>query len=132
VILSLDTNILVDLLRTKDPDLKERFLSRSPGEYAVSEIARAELLHGAGMSRNPKENVNRVEALLAPLALIPFEGRAASAYGEIKAELQRKGLLIGANDLLIAASALSLGHCLVTRNTREFKRVPGLIIEEWL
>lgn len=131
MIRSLDTNILVDLLRGKEPSLQTRYLSQRPADYAVSEIVRAELLHGAEMSREPLANRERVEALLAPLSLIPFAGHAAEVYGNIKADLQRNGILIGANDLLIAASAIACGHTLVTRNTKEFQRVHGLLTEEW-
>lgn len=131
MILALDTNILVELLRRKDMALRETFLSRPPSEYAVSEIVRAELLHGAEMSRETRKNRERVDALLAPLSLIPFEGDAAVVYAELKAGLQRRGQMIGANDLLIAATALARRHRLVTRNTGEFSRVPGLNTEEW-
>lgn len=131
MIYALDTNILIDMLREKDPALFKRYLSHSPAEYAVSELVRAELYHGAEMSRNPKQNRSKVDALLEPLTLIPFGGDAVEFYGRIKADLQRRGICIGPNDLLIAASALAHQHCLVTRNSREFLRVPGLRLEEW-
>lgn len=131
MIRSLDTNILVDILRGRDEVLCKFFLSRHPMEYAVSEIVRAELLHGAEMSREPVKNRKCVEDLLAPIRLISFSGDASVHYGRIKADLQRRGILIGANDLLIAASAIAHQHVLVTRNTSEFSRVPGLKTEEW-
>lgn len=132
MIRSLDTNVLVDLLRNKNPLIKRRFLSSPPSAYAVSEIVRAELLHGAAMSQHPERNREIVNRLLDPLPLIPFKGKDSEVYGEIKADLQKQGLLIGPNDLLIAASAFANGHLLVTRNTTEFKRVPGLLVEEWI
>jgi len=131
MIRSLDTNILVDILRGKDQKLCACFLSRPPMEYAVSEIVRAELLHGAEMSREPVKNRKIIGDLLAPLSLISFSGDAAVLYGRIKADLQRRGVVIGANDLLIAASAMAHQHILVTRNTGEFARIPGLQTEEW-
>jgi len=129
--LSLDTNILVAILRGKEPELHQRFLSNPPMNYAVSEIVRAELMHGVEMSHQPVANREKVEALLEPLERVPFAGRASDVYGEIKAILQRKGMGIGSNDLLIAASAVSEGHRVITRNTKEFSRVPGLEWEEW-
>jgi tRNA(fMet)-specific endonuclease VapC len=128
---SLDTNILVDLLRKKDPTLRETFVSHPPSEYVVSEIVHAELLHGVQMSQKPEENLHKVKTLLAPLQCIPFSGTAADLYADIKSTLQRNGLLIGANDLLIAATARSRNDILITRNCREFSRVPGLRIQEW-
>ncbi len=131
MIYSLDTNILVALLRSRDEILSRKFLSKRPCDYCVSEIVRAELLFGAEKSDRPDENRHAVDQLLAPLRLIPFEGNTALHYAEIRTHLENAGSAIGSNDLLIAATARSHGHTLVTRNTSEFLRVPALAVEKW-
>jgi tRNA(fMet)-specific endonuclease VapC len=128
---ALDTNIIVELLRSRDPELQERFLSRPPGEYSVPEMVRAELLHGALMSRRAAENLAAVERFLEPLKLLPFRGDAAIHYAEIRSHLERDGSPIGPNDLVIAATARSSGHAVVTRNCGEYQRVPELAVEMW-
>jgi len=131
MIYSLDTNILIELLRSRDEPLRGKFLSKKPRDYCVSEIVRAELLLGAEKSDHPDRNRKAVELLLAPLRLIPFEGDDAMHYAKIRTHLENTGTSIGSNDLLIAATARSHGHTLVTRNTAEFLRVPALAVEKW-
>jgi tRNA(fMet)-specific endonuclease VapC len=128
---ALDTNIVVELLRERDSVLSERFLAKGPKDYSVPEMVRAELLFGALVSAKPAENRRVVEKFLAPLRLIPFQGAAGVHYAEILAHLERSGNSIGPNDLVIAATARSSGHTLITRNTSEFLRVPGLAVEVW-
>lgn len=128
---ALDTHIIVDLLRGKDPALARAYLAREPGSYAVPEMVRAELLFGAALSARREDNTRLVEQFLAPLALIPFEGEACTHYADIRAHLQREGRSIGPNDLIIAATARAHGHTLVTRNLAEFSHVPGLAVVAW-
>jgi len=131
VIYALDTNIVVDLLRRRDPELREEYLSRSPGDYRVPEIVRAELLFGAKISARPRENAERISAFLSPLLLLPFAGRAVEHYADIRSHLEKAGQPIGPNDLLIAATARAHNLVLVTRNSAEFSRVPALSLENW-
>lgn len=131
MIRALDTNIVVDLLRGKDPELSARYLDGRPSDYAVPEMVRAELLLGALLSARPRENRISVEKFLAPLRLLPFAGEASVHWAEIRMALQTSGSPIGANDMVIAATARSAACTLVTRNTSEFSRVPGLAVEVW-
>lgn len=131
MIRALDTNIVVDLLRGKDGELSARYLDGKPADYAVPEMVRAELLFGAMLSARPRENRAAVEKFLAPLRLLPFAGEATLHWAEIRLALQKSGTQIGANDLVIAATARAAACTLVTRNTSEFSRVPGLAVEMW-
>jgi tRNA(fMet)-specific endonuclease VapC len=131
MIRALDTHIVVDLLRGKDGELSARYLDGKPADYAVPEMVRAELLFGAMLSARPRENRAAVEKFLAPLRLLPFAGDAPVHWAEIRLALQKSGMQIGANDLVIAATARAAACTLVTRNTSEFSRVPGLALEMW-
>ncbi len=131
MIRALDTNIVVDLLRGKDGELSARYLDGKPADYAVPEMVRAELLFGAMLSARPRENRAAVEKFLAPLRLLPFAGEATLHWAEIRLALQKSGTQIGASDLVIAATARAAACTLVTRNTSEFSRVPGLAVEMW-
>jgi len=131
MIRALDTNIIVELLRGRDAKLSARYLEGNPKHYAVPEMVRAELLLGAVLSARPRENRAAVEKFLAPLRLLPFAGDACVHWAEIRAALQKSGTQIGANDIVIAATARSATCTLVTRNTAEFSRVPGLAVEVW-
>lgn len=88
-------------------------------------------MYGAESSNNPEEGRYFVESLLSPLRIIPFDSRCAARYAQIRADLKRRGCMIGPNDLLIAATALAHGATLVSNNTREFRRVEGLLLESW-
>jgi tRNA(fMet)-specific endonuclease VapC len=131
MIFALDTNIVVELLRQRDPTLIEKYLSKNPCDYSVPEMVRAELLFGAKMSAKADGNRQTVERFLAPLQLLPFHGDAVEHYADIRAHLEKAGKSIGPNDLVIAATARANGHTLITRNTSEFIRVPALAVEVW-
>ncbi|MCX6969800.1 MAG: type II toxin-antitoxin system VapC family toxin [Verrucomicrobia bacterium] len=131
MICSLDTNIIVALLRKRDRALSEKYLSKPPGNYSVPEMVRAELLFGASVSAKADENRLAVEKFLAPIRLLPFQGEAVEHYAEIRRDLEKTGNSIGPNDLIIAATARANGHTLITRNTSEFLRVSALAVEEW-
>lgn len=98
---------------------------------ACPAIVEAELLYGAENSNNPEEGRYFVESLLSPLHIIPFDSRCAACYARVRADLKRRGCIIGPNDLLIAATALAHGATLVSNNTRVFRRVEGLLLELW-
>ena len=124
----LDTDAVVDVLRKKR-GVAERLARVSPDDVAVASMAVAELLYGAAASADPARNRAEVERFLSQVHLLPFGRRAASAHAELRWQLRAQP--IGPNDLVIAATALAAGATLVTSNTREFERVPGLRVESW-
>ncbi len=123
----LDTSVCVSLIRGRSP------ASALPPSDAcvVSVITAAELEVGIHRSVRPREQRLAVEGLLACFTVVPFEVTAVADYGEIRAELEKKGAIIGPLDFLIAAHARSLGAVVVTGNVREFKRVRGLRVLAW-
>lgn len=127
----LDTNILSDLIRNPDGIAARRLAEVGEDRVATSVIVAAELRYGVARKGSTRLTA-RVEALLSEIAVLPLEAPADAAYGEIRSALEAAGTPIGGNDMLIAAHALSLRRTMVTANTREFERVKGLIIENWL
>jgi tRNA(fMet)-specific endonuclease VapC len=130
--LMLDTNICIYLIKQYPPSVLERFLSHPVGDIGISSITVAELDYGASKSRHATKNRIALDQFISPLDVAAFDREAAAAYGRLRAALEQKGTPIGSMDLLIAAHALSLGVKLVTNNTREFRRVPGLRVENWV
>lgn len=128
---SLDTNVIIRGLRGQGDVIKERMIALGPERVLVPEMVRAELLTGAYKSARPRENINLVEAFLEPLRRLPFADDAVEHYAEIREFLERQGTLIGPNDLIIAATTRAHAATLVTSNLREFRRVPGLLCEDW-
>ena len=127
----LDTDICIHLLNAREPALLERFRSHSPPELALCSVVRAELLWGARNSQRVEENLDRVRLFAEPLKSLPFDDDCAEHYGAIRAQLAARGQLIGPNDMLIAAIAVTHQATLITRNQREFERVSNLQIEVW-
>ena len=127
----LDTNICIHVINAKPPAVLERFRQHRMGEIGLSSVVAAELAYGVAKSCSAR-NRQALEMFLAPLIILPFDEAALWAYGELRAELERKGTPIGALDTMIAAHALSQQSTLVTNNTREFARVPGLPLENWV
>lgn len=127
----LDTNTCIYLIRQRSPKALERFERLEVGEVGVSVITVSELRCGAKKSARPEQNQEALEKFLLPLELVTFGLEATVSYGRIRAILEKQGTPIGPLDTLIAAHALSLGTTLVTNNTREFERVPGLRTEDW-
>lgn len=130
--LMLDTNICIYLIKHHPLSVLERFLSHPVGDIGISSITVAELDYGASKSRHTPKNRIALDQFISPLAVAAFDREAASVYGRLRAALEQKGTPIGAMDLLIAAHALSLGVRLITNNAREFRRVPGLRVENWV
>ena len=128
----LDTNICIAMIRNRPADLIKKLTSHRPGDVGVSVITVAELVHGAQKSAQPEQNMMALDQFLLPLDVADFDQSAAAAYGQIRAYLEKKGMLIGSMDMLIAAHALSLDVVLVTNNIQAFKRVPNLKVEDWL
>ena len=128
----LDTNICVALLRGRAARVFDRLRKHAPDEVAISTITLAELQYGVAESARPAHNAALLAQFCAPLAILPFDNQAAEIYGPIRAALELAGRPIGPLDTLIAAHALALGRTLVTDNEREFRRVAGLNVENWL
>jgi tRNA(fMet)-specific endonuclease VapC len=132
MIILLDTDICIYIIRQKPIRVLQKFNSYIPGDIGVSTITVGELLVGAQKSQRPQQNHAAVEQFLLPLTIVPFDYDAAMTYGHVRATLERQGTPIGALDMLIAAQAVSLGVTLVTNNGREFRHVPGLPVEDWV
>jgi tRNA(fMet)-specific endonuclease VapC len=128
----LDTNICIALIRQRPSPLLARLQTFALDDLALSTITVAELAHGAAKSQRPAQNRQALEHFLMPFAVVPFDQEAALIYGDLRAELERRGTPIGPLDLLIAAQALTLDIPLVTNNRAEVGRVPNLIVEAWL
>ena len=127
----LDTNTCIDALKGNRPSLASRFARHTPADIGVAAMVRAELLLGVLKSRDSARTREVVEQFLAPYQVLAFDDRAADVYATVRADLERRGCPIGPNDLVIAATALSHNLVLVTHNTAEFSRVPGLRVEDW-
>ena len=128
----LDTNVCIAVIRQRPVKAINKLTSQRPGDVGISTITVAELVHGVQKSNYPEQNMAALDQFLLPLEVADFDESAAVAYGQIRADLEKKGMPIGSMDLLIAAHALSLDVVLVTNNTREFGRVSNLKIEDWL
>ncbi|MBQ3697595.1 MAG: type II toxin-antitoxin system VapC family toxin [Spirochaetales bacterium] len=127
----LDTNIIIYAKNRKSDSVLKRLMSHMPSDLCISAITLAELEYGIANSSKPDQNRLALSLFLSGIEIMPFSADAAKEYGEIRKQLSDSGKLIGANDLLIAAHAKSLGLTLVTNNTDEFKRIKDLNIENW-
>lgn len=128
----LDTNICVYLIKRKPPRVLARFSRHHPGEIGVSSITVGELAYGVERSREVEQNRRALEQFLLPLTVVPFDRPSALAYGTVRAALAARGRSIGPLDSLIGAQALASDMTLVTNNVREFRRIPGLAVENWV
>ena len=128
----LDTDICIHLIKRKPIHVLERLKTFRPAEVAVSSATVAELQYGVYKSSRPERNQEALAEFLLPLEVVSFDESAAAHYGEIRTDLERKGTIIGAMDLFIAAHARSLSLTLVTNNIAEFQKVPGLRVENWV
>jgi tRNA(fMet)-specific endonuclease VapC len=127
----LDTNIVIYVIKQRPLAVLDIF-NRHHGRMAISSITLAELAHGAEKSSDVSRNMAVVEDFVSRLDVLAYDDKAAWQYGNIRATLEKAGQPIGVNDLHIAAHARSNGLTLVTNNLREFERVPGLLLENWV
>ncbi len=127
----LDTNILSDLVRHPQGKIAKRIAVEGEKSICSSIVVAGELRFGA-KKRDSDRLTAQLEAILSALEILPLEEPADRRYGELRAYLEKRGEAIGPNDMLIAAHALALDCTVVTANVREFSRVPGLHVENWL
>ena len=127
----LDTNILSDLIRHPQGAVADRIAAAGEQAVCTNIVVAAEFRFGAEKSAS-RALADRVDLILSALEVLPLAAPADRHYGEIRQRLARRGTPIGPNDLLIAAHALALDLAVVTPNEREFRRVPGLKVENWL
>lgn len=129
----LDTSICIYIRRRRPPEVLARFLRLRSGEAALSVITCGELMYGAAkLNPRPPQAAHQLEEFFELVDVLPLPPDAGGKYGEIRAGLEAKGEVIGNHDMWIAAHALSSGLIVVTNNEREFRRVPGLKIENWV
>lgn len=127
----LDTDICIEILRGKDSPLLRKIQKLNPTDLRISALVAAELWVGVSKSQSPATTGGKVELFLSRFATLPFTPETAKRYGTLRASLEKAGKTIGPIDLLIAATALEHGLTLITRNEREFGRIPGLAVEVW-
>ncbi|MHC8346458.1 MULTISPECIES: type II toxin-antitoxin system tRNA(fMet)-specific endonuclease VapC [unclassified Pseudomonas] len=127
----LDTNICIFTIKNKPQIVREAF-NLHDGQLCISAITLMELIYGAEKSATPEKNLAVIEGFTARLEVFPFDNEAAAHTGMIRSELAKAGTPIGPYDQMIAGHARSRGLIVVTNNLREFERVPGLRVEDWI
>lgn len=127
----LDTNIVIYVLKRRPVEVLAVF-NTNASRMAISSITLSELMYGAEKSQNINRNLEAIEEFVSHLDVLPYDSKASQHYGQIKATLERKGEIIGENDIHIAAHAISQGLILVSNNLKEFNRVRNLALENWV
>lgn len=127
----LDTNICIYIINAKPPAVLERFRQYRMGDIGLCSVVAAELAFGVAKSDSAR-NRQALEMFLAPLIILPFDTAAVWVYGDLRANLERRGTPIGSLDAMIAAHALSQQALLISNNTREFSKVPDLQLDNWV
>ena len=127
----LDTNICIYLIKQKPEKVLRHFKAHSLGDVGISSITLAELRYGAEKSQQVQKNRGALDEFTLPLEIVDFDEEAASAYGTVRAALEKAGTPVGSMDMLIGAHALSLGVTLVTNNMSEFKQIKNLKLVDW-
>ena len=127
----LDTNICIYAIKKKPECVFQHLMAHDPAEVCISSVTYAELCHGVEKSSAVMKNRIALTLFLANIEILPFDDAAAGHYGSIRAALEKEGRPIGPLDTMIAGHARSKGYTVVTNNTGEFDRVPGLRTENW-
>jgi tRNA(fMet)-specific endonuclease VapC len=127
----LDTNIVIYTVKNR-PEMARKAFNKHAGQICISAVTWGELVYGAERSVFPERNLADIEGLAARLDIVPFNDQASTHFGQVRAELYRIGKPIGPYDMMIAGHARALGLILVTNNIKEFKRVSGLRLENWV
>ena len=127
----LDTNTVIYVIRHTPMSVRDKFISHT-GRLAISSITYAELTYGVQKSQQREKNRAALEHFCVRIELLPYSEQAAEEYGIVRSDLENKGQVIGPNDLHIAAHAKAASLVLVTNNVKEFDRVEGLTVENWI
>jgi tRNA(fMet)-specific endonuclease VapC len=127
----LDTNMVIYVIKQRPFEVLEHF-NRHAGHLCISSITFAELMHGVEKSAKPEHNLRQVEHFVSRLDILDYGSKAAAHYGNISADLERKGKPIGVNDLHVAGHARSEGLTLVTNNIQDYERVGALRLDNWI
>ena len=130
--LMLDTNTCIALIKRKQPHVLQRFNDHQVGDIGISAVTLAELRYGVAKSLHQDKNQAALNEFLLPLEVAPFDEAATAIYGTLRTALEKQGTPIGSLDTMIAAHALSLNATLVTNNMKEFNRVVGLTVIDWV
>ncbi|MEN6490696.1 MAG: type II toxin-antitoxin system VapC family toxin [Rectinema sp.] len=128
----LDTNTCIYFLNGTCASIKKKIMETPPSEIAIPSVVKAELLFGAYKSKRKKENIEKIEQFLEPFEIVPFDEVMTYVYADIRYNMEMKGTLIGPNDLFIAAIVKFHEGILITNNEKEFKRLEGLKVENWI
>ena len=118
-------------MNSKSKKLQQKFTSRNIEQFCISSVTVAELIYGAKKSANIDKNTSAAIKIISPFTILDFSGLDAFEYGDIRAELEKKGKVIGGNDLLISAQARRQNLIVITGNIKEFSRIPNLRVENW-
>ena len=127
----LDTNIIIYTMKNRPQQVKRRF-EQHKDQMCISSVTLGELIFGAEHSQQVELNLADIEAIVARLEVLPFDNKAAYHFGQIRAALYNIGRPIGPYDMMIAGQTRASGLTLITNNIKEFERVPGLILENWM
>ena len=127
----LDTNTCIRYINGRAPRVRDQVNSKSSSDIVISSITKGEMYFGSSKSQTPERSRAKQDDFLRQFESIPFDDDAAEEYGSIRAYLEKRGSPIGKHDILIAAIARAKGLIVVTHNIREFKRIPGLNVEDW-
>ncbi len=128
----LDTNICIYIIKNKPLNVRKKLENYSFGEIAISSITVSELYYGAYKSDKREQNLLSLNNFLSPFNIIEFDMECSLVYGKIRTELEKKGEIIGSIDMLIASCSLAKDFTLITNNLKEFKRIKGLRVENWI
>ena len=127
----LDTNTCIYFLNGRFQQIKTKVLSTPPNQIAIPSVVKAELLFGAYKSRSREKNIEKVSQFLEPFEIIVFDDMMTWVYADIRCATEACGHSVGPNDLFIASIVKFHEGILVTNNVREFKRIQGLVVEDW-
>ncbi|KAF3886267.1 MULTISPECIES: type II toxin-antitoxin system tRNA(fMet)-specific endonuclease VapC [Nostocales] len=128
----LDTNTCIYIIKRKPKKVLDKFQALDISDVGISSITIAELEYGVYKSQRQEQNRIALTQFLIPLQVVPFDEQATQTYGNIRAELENQGIVIGSMDMLIVSQAICLGLILVTNNVRELSRIPALMLENWV
>lgn len=128
----LDTNICIYVLKNSYPALTEKVFSFHPSLIAMSSVTVFELEYDAAKSNWGERTRQRLAQFIAPFSILPFDSDDAMTAGQIRGYLEKRGSIIGPYDYQIAAQGITKGLTVVTHNVREFERIPGILLEDWV